>query len=287
MQYVNNKFNSIQIEDLDDDNFPESVRCRLEFEKSKTLIGICYRSPDSTKISDESLFNLFAKISDKDVVIMGDFNYPKLNWKGELLNNNCAFIDCLNDNFFMSNGQPKSTRGDNILDLVMTSNEDLIDNLRVEESFSTSDHGIIRFNVNVGSIYEDNVRKQFNYFKGKYDAMREDIREIDWQVRFNNLSVEEMWKEFKEVLYKLREESIPVMKRRNTKQKWVTKEVTKCRRAKEKSWKKYIKSGKNADEYKNYVEKLQDADKINKQAKVEFEKKLASNIKKDSKSFLL
>ena len=32
-----------------------------------------------------------------------------------------------------------------------------------------------------------------------------------------------MWKEFKEVLYKLREESIPVMKRRNTTQKWVTK----------------------------------------------------------------
>ena len=56
------------------------------------------------------------------------------------------------------------------------------------------------FSVIVGSIYEDNVRKQFNYFKGKYDVMREDIREIDWQVRFNNLSVEEMWKEFKEVL---------------------------------------------------------------------------------------
>ena len=35
----------------------------------------------------------------------------------------------------------------------------------------------------MGSIYEDNVRKQLNYFKGKYDAMREDIREIDWQVR--------------------------------------------------------------------------------------------------------
>ena len=72
MLYINNKFNSIQIEDLDDDNFPESLWCRLEFEKSKTLIGICYRPPDSTKISDETLFNLFAKVSDKDVVIMGD-----------------------------------------------------------------------------------------------------------------------------------------------------------------------------------------------------------------------
>src|SRR5215469_13730913 len=102
----------------------------------------------------------------------------------------------------------ESTRSDNILDLIITSNEEFIDNLKVKESFSTSDHRIIRFNVNVGSIYEDNVKK-----------------------------------EFKEVLYKLREESIPIMKRRNTKQKWVTKEVIKCRRAKEKSSKIYKKSG--------------------------------------------
>ena len=37
----------------------------------------------------------------KDVVIIGDFNYPKLNWKDELLNNNCAFVNCLNDNFYV------------------------------------------------------------------------------------------------------------------------------------------------------------------------------------------
>jgi len=87
------------------------------------------------------------------------------------------------------------------------------------------------------------------------------------------------------VIYKLPEEFISIMKSHNTKQKWVTKEVTKYRRAKEKSWKKYIKSGKNENEYKKYLEKLHEANKINKQAKVEFEKKLATNIKKDSKSF--
>ena len=38
----------------------------------------------------------------------------------------------------------ESTRGDNILlDLVITSNEDFIENLRVEKSFSTNDHRII------------------------------------------------------------------------------------------------------------------------------------------------
>ena len=71
----------------------------------------------------------------------------------------------------------------------------------------------------------------------------------------------------------------------DTKQKWVIKEITKYRRAKEKSWKKYIKSGKNQNEYKNYLEKLHEGNKINKQVKVEFEKKLATSIKKDSKSF--
>ena len=149
--YINNKFNAIQVEDLDDVNFPESLWCRLEFEKSKTLIGICYRPPDSTKINDDALISLLAKISAKDVIIMGDFNYPKLNWKEELLNNYCPFGECLNDNFLhqMVN---ENTRGDNVLDLIITSNENIVDNLRVEELFSTSDHRIIRWNVNVGTI---------------------------------------------------------------------------------------------------------------------------------------
>ena len=73
--------------------------CRLDFEKSKTLIGICYRPPDSTKINDEALFNLFDKVSSKDVIIMGDFNYPHLDWNSDLINNSNPFVDCLNDNF--------------------------------------------------------------------------------------------------------------------------------------------------------------------------------------------
>ena len=75
------------------------------------------------------------------------------------------------------------------------------------------------------------------------------------------------------------------MKSRSNKQKWVTRNVMKCRRAKEKAWKKYTHSGRNQNEYDNYLQKLHVANRENREAKIEFEKKLASNIKKDSKSF--
>ena len=94
-----------------------------------------------------------------------------------------------------------------------------------------------------------------------------------------------MWSVFKAELLKLRQEFVPLMKCRSKKQKWVTRNVIKCRRAKEKAWKKYKHSGKNQNEYDNYLQKLHAANRQNREAKVEFEKKLASNIKKDSKSF--
>ena len=288
MLYISNKFNAIEVEDLKEDNFPESLWCRLEFEKFKILLGICYRPPDSAKTNDDSLFNLITKACEcsKDVIIMGDFNYPQLNWKDDsLLNISSPFVECLNDNF-LTQMVNESTRGDNTLDLLITSNEDFIENVRIEEPFSTSDHKIVRWSIVIGrNNNKENDRKQFNYFKGNYDDAKEKIKDIDWQLRFNNLGIEEMWEEFKNEIFKLRDEFIPIMKSRNSKQKWVTKEVTKRRRAKEKAWKKYVKSGKSEVEYNNYLVKLHEANKTNKQAKVEFEKKLASNIKKDSKSF--
>ena len=55
------------------------------------------------------------------------------------------------------------------------------------------------------------------------------------------------------------------------KEKWVTKEVTKCRRLKNKAWKRYVKL-KTIESYNNYNEKLRKSVRLNKAAPFEFEK---------------
>ena len=68
------------------------------------------------------------------------------------------------------------------------------------------------------------------------------------------------------------------------KQKGETKEVTKCRRLKNKAWKRYVKL-KTIESYSNYKEKLRKSVRLNKAAHFEFEKRLSENIINNSQSF--
>ena len=95
--------------------------------------------------------------------------------------------------------------------------------------------------------------------------------------------IDQAWGNFKRPrptrLDQLKTEHIPVRKIMRSKCKWGTRETTKCRRAKEKAWKKY-RILKNDESYNQYKNKLNIANRANKTAQKNFEKKLAENIKK-------
>jgi hypothetical protein len=78
---------------------------------------------------------------------MGDFNFAELDWGNlEKLDVSHPFVDCLNNNFlFQFVNEP--TRGKNYLDLILSSEENMVQNLLVEEPFETSDHQVIRFEL--------------------------------------------------------------------------------------------------------------------------------------------
>ena len=99
------------------------------------------------------------------------------------------------------------------------------------------------------------------------------------------MDVDEIWKEIKVNLSDIRVKFIELKKKSKNKCKWVTKRVTRFRRAKKKAWNNYINSGKDTVLYEVYKKKLKDSINENKKAKQNFEEKLANNIKNDSKSF--
>ena len=83
----------------------------------------------------------------------------------------------------------------------------------------------------------------------------------------------------------IRDKFINLKKKSKNKCKWVTKRVTRFRKAKKKAWNNYINSGKDSALYEVYKRKLKVSIDENKIAKQNFEEKLANNIKNDSKSF--
>ena len=59
-------------EELVDVNFLESVQCHIIRNGEKTLVGVCYGPPDSSKVNYDALFSLLNNVSQEKVIIMVD-----------------------------------------------------------------------------------------------------------------------------------------------------------------------------------------------------------------------
>ena len=283
--YVRNTINVVVRDEIANDKFPECIFFSIEQNCVSTLVGICYRPPDNSADSDMGLYDILGKASIYSSVIIGDLNFPELNWNRiETLSDEHLFIKCVSDNFLMQLVD-KPTRGKNILDLILCSDETLVENIVVGEPFGTSDHCVVKFELVINKINFEATASSFNYYKADYQAITASFSsKISTKLPSND--VEQIWSDIQSDLLSVRNEFIPKSRKQKKKKcKWVTKTVIKFRRAKIKAWNKYIKSGRQDQFYDVYKQKLNKSVRANNRAKSEFEHKLANNIKKDSKSF--
>ena len=65
--------------------------------------------------------------------------------------NEKKFLEYIQDSFFTQHVL-LPTRGDNILDFVMTNDEALVKNLTVDEPFGTGDHCVIKWDMVIKKI---------------------------------------------------------------------------------------------------------------------------------------
>lgn len=283
--YIKNNLKVIERSDLTEELFPESIWCSIICNGFKTLLGICYRAPDNLAVNDEAMFTLINKASQENVIIIGDFNFPEINWADvKIIGSIHPFINCIQDSF-LDQVIDKPSREKNYLDLVLTSDRNFVQNVIVGEPFSTSDHQTICFDLVVEKVDQQVKIVSYNYFKTNYEMVRENAKLRQWELIDESVDIDKNWTFFKKELLELRENFILKQRSRINKCKWVTKEVIRCRRAKKKAWNKYVRAGKNQQLYNVYRSKLRESVKVNNMAKENFETKLANNAKNDSKSF--
>lgn len=141
--------------------FDEALWIRVKsVNKEEVLMGCVYRSPQSTKENNALLRNILVEANsgkDANVLIMGDFNYPKINWQtwstegGSVDNEEYKFIEAVRDSF-MYQHVCQATRGrgvssPSVLDLIMTKEESVISDIIYESLLGKSDHCVIVFDV--------------------------------------------------------------------------------------------------------------------------------------------
>ena len=286
LMYIKNELNPSLIPELCDTGFEESIWCNIKCKNNNCInVGVVYRPTDSTKINDESMFKLFDSIYDKKVIIMGDFNYPELDWSDSaILDLSHPFVECITNNM-LDQYCNEPTRGKNYLNLVFCS-EEIIQDLVVGEKFVTSDHQMIRFLVRCNWAHTKTMK--YDYFRANYDQIRMYVKSqklfkpaCDGSVH----NVDKMWNNIALGLNKIRNEFIKLKPKNKERVKWTTKKVRSKRKAKKVAWNNYKNSNKDEKLYKVYQDKLKKSVTENRRAKINFEEQLANNIKTDAKSF--
>src|ERR1043165_8473690 len=144
------------------------------------------------------------------------------------------------------------------------------------------------------------MQKRYKFFGADYDVVRRRLKEKELGRKLIGLGVNESWEILVRCLREVMEETLPRGRSMVKRRPWVTREVQKKRRMKQKSWKKYnrLKGGKESDDQsmkskedklrEKYVKNRNESNNANKKAVQDYERKLAANVKKlkkDSKSF--
>ena len=127
--------------------------------KEKLIVVLLYRPPDETENNPARFKNLINLIKDyikdrhEDILLIGDFNFPKIIWDSNTLGGRTSnekaqgeiLLDFINE-YSMTQTVKAPTRKNNTLDLVITNNVQMIHSIVVTPTI-ISDHDIVEVNL--------------------------------------------------------------------------------------------------------------------------------------------
>ena len=178
----------------------ESLWIKIYMDKNYSInLGICYRSESATAAEIDCMYQAITAASQGQALIMGDFNYRTINWTTlEADSHEKPFINLIQD-CFLTQHVLQPTRGKNILDLILTTDPNTIEEVEVLEHFSTSDHQIVMWSFLCTDDLVHRDLETYCWYRADYVKLRKELCNNDWTA-LENKSVCEMWDLFVEIL---------------------------------------------------------------------------------------
>ena len=255
----------------------------------KLVLTLIYRPPAQTVQIDNDIFYQISEISDTyDTVILGDFNLPVTKWGGSLTSHHGhdLYNNLKESSLFQFVQEP--TRDNHVLDLVLATKEELIENLHVGDEFSTSDHREISFSISfTAGELKESKEKVPDYRKANFRKLNSLLNEIDWSQLRTTYDINIQWKIFTHIYSKAVQECIPTKNRRpmhNTKPKWWNKEIAECLRVKREAHNR-LKLFSNSEDHTRFIELRRRAKRLIKDSKRATECHVANQSKTNPKEF--
>ena len=236
------------------------TKCEIEWVKIKTrnnkdMLISSYYMPHRNKHDIQELeksLELATNTNNKNIILAGDFNCPDIDWDnmatkpGNDRDIQQQLIDVTNTaGLTQIHEQP--TRGENMLDLVFTSNASLMKSSSSVPGIS--DHDIVVTDLEIKPYYQKAPpRKCYIYAKANWDQLNKSLTNLSRNIvdMYNGgKSVHELWETFKTRLHHHMDESIPSKEIRSKHSNpWITYRERRLLRKKARLYKQAKKTNK-------------------------------------------
>ena len=240
----------------------EIIWVKVDTVTTKPIYVAAYYRPDEG--DSESLLELNRSLDmaaqlKGTLWLLGDFNFPKFTWDHEHVpsmksgsdfpSNYETFVNLLDD-FSLVQMVNEPTRGENVLDLFLTSNHTLVNEVKVSPGIA--DHDIVVASINIKPNISKQVPRKVPLFKkANWTDFRTYMNEKKDEILKNlhQECVEVIWSAFKNALQSGISKYIPV-KKFGTKRSlpWITQEIKRLVRKRDSLYQKQ-KRGRPKDRH--------------------------------------
>ena len=226
----------VQLQEEADCN--EAIWCNLVTGHTAVIIGVVYRCPNITKQNNEKIHNAINEVSKGDCIIMGDFNHGNIKW--DTLQStgveDSTFLCLVQDNF-LTQHVFDPTRAARVLDIVLSSQKEFVDNVEIQEPLGSSDHNQLQFNINIKSDKTKVKQCRRDFRKGNYREIRKNLAHIDWDEKMKNKTATECWDILRGELDTAIDSHVPMKKQgKRSKKKHLSKEAFRKMRYNQNMW---------------------------------------------------
>ena len=225
--YIKDTIPAYEVQLKEEADCNDAIWCNLVTGHTTVIIGVVYRCPNITKQNNEKIHNAINEVSKGDCIIMGDFNHGNIKW--DTLQStgveDSTFLCLVQDNF-LTQHVLEPTRAARVLDIVLSSQKEFVDNVVIQEPLGSSDHNQLHFNIKIKSDKTKVKQCRRDFRKGNYKEIRKRLAHIDWNDKMKNRTATECWNILRGELDSAIDSFVPMKKQgKRSKKKHLSKEA--------------------------------------------------------------
>lgn len=162
----------------------------------------CYLSPNANQAQRSSMNQFITNLTRRSVVV-GDFNYPNIEWSSARTSNQegWIFLDSTYKSFMVQLVDFPSHDAGSMLDLMFTKDNQKNSYLIDGPDLKMSDHIPFDFGFEIRAQFDNTTEWVLNYGRANYESFRRFLDEFNWLEIWHHCDVERAWFGFKEPLY--------------------------------------------------------------------------------------